>query len=85
MTNKVLSLPSRSNKQIQEYASAYERGKKSIFVYKTDKGWAVKTHADKKHHKYYGTQLEATKEAKKQAKEYDYFVYYFKANGDLKK
>lgn len=85
MTNKVLAQPSKTNKQIQEYVSAYERGKKSIFVYKTDKGWAVKTPANKKLLKYFNTHLEAKKEAKKQAKELDYFIYFFKANGDLKK
>ena len=85
MTNKVLTPPAKTNKQIQEYVAAYEHGKKSIFVYKTDKGWAVKTPADKKFLKYFTSQSEASKEANKQAKKTDFFVYTFKVNGDLKK
>lgn len=85
MTSKVLALPSKSNKQIQEYVAAYDKGKDSIFVYKTGKRWKVKSPNNKMYTKYFSTQLEAAKEAKKQAKDTNYYVYLFKANGDLKK
>jgi hypothetical protein len=85
MTNKTLAKPSKHNKQIQEYVSAYKRAEKSIFVFKSQKGWTVNSPINAIATLHFKTQSEATKAANEQADKLNYMVYIFQANGDLKK
>ncbi len=42
MTFKTLKPPAKSNKQIQEYVNAVEKGRNSYFVVQNGKGWYVR-------------------------------------------
>ncbi|HVA11366.1 MAG TPA: DUF2188 domain-containing protein [Candidatus Dormibacteraeota bacterium] len=42
MTFKTLPSPAKSNKQVQEYVNAVEKGRNSYFVVQNGKGWYVR-------------------------------------------
>lgn len=78
MTFKSLRTPPKSNKQVQEYVQAIEKGLDSYFVVKANKGWYVqKASTRARNGKHFPTKAAALETANKRAAKRNSKVYIF--------
>lgn len=84
MTFKTLRPPAKSNKQVQEYINAVEKGRNSYFVVQNGKGWYVrKASVRTSPGKLFPTKSEAERVAKARAAKRNSKVLVFDRNGSL--
>ena len=84
MTFKTLRPPAKSNKQVQEYINAVEKGRNSYFVVQNGKGWYVrKASVRTRPGKLFSTKSEAERVAKARATRRNSKVLVFDRNGSL--
>lgn len=85
MTFKTLPPPAKSNKQVQEYVDAVERGRNSYFVIQNGKGWYVRKASVRiSPGKLFPTKAEAERVAKARAARRNSKVLVFDSKGSLK-
>lgn len=83
MTYKDLPAPPRSNKQVQEYVAAVEKGSRSQFVMRTRGGWSVRPGLSKGPGRLYESQEEAMVAASTKAAAQHGEVFVFDEDGEL--
>jgi exonuclease V gamma subunit len=81
MTFKQLKPPAKSNKQVQEYIQAVEKGMNNYFVVHKDKGWYVQKASHNKSGQLFETKTEALSKAKELASEKKSQVFIFNSSG----
>lgn len=82
MTHTTLSKPAKSNKQIQEYLSAVDKGMSGRFVVPNGKGWYVrKPHSQKG--TLFPTKREAIAHAKQELAKTEGKLFVFDSKGNL--
>jgi|ERR1039458_5497996 hypothetical protein len=85
MTFKTLPPPAKSNKQVQEYINAVEKGRNSYFVVQNGQGWYVrKASVRTRPGKLFPTKAEAERVAKARAARRNSKVLVFDNKGSLR-
>lgn len=85
MTFKQLKPPAKSNKKVQEYIQAVERGRDSYFVVKKNDRWQVRKASRNQRGQAFITKAEAISNAKSLAAEKKSQVFVFNTDGRLTK
>lgn len=84
MKFKRLPPPPKSNKQVQEYVQAVEKGMKNYFVMQNGNGWYVRKASDRVGNgELFATKSEAVNVAEMKAAKKDSRVFVFDRKGSL--
>ncbi len=83
MTIKQLPLPPKSNKQVQEYITAIDKGYHSQFVRPVGKNWSIRHAATGEHGGTFPTREQAIIKAKKLAAAHNSEVIVFGKDGNI--
>lgn len=84
MTYKTLPLPAKSNRQINEYVQAVEKGMDSYFVVQNGKGWYVRKASERNTYgKLFPAKAEAIDYARTMARKRDSEYLIFSKKGEL--
>lgn len=78
-----LRSPAKSNRQIQEYVSAVDRGMSGRFVVPTEKGWHVRKPASKSGGSYFSSKSQAIAYAKSELSQSKGSLFVFDKRGNL--